>query len=151
VTEWSGIKRESSLKETQRSWYRSIDKMHLWIYVKSDGGLSIPLARKSRSQKSETFSKGMFCLFSNGGIWTIKFLLYRESKRSLPTQSPNNYYQRRAQTIATNAEPKRSLSTQSPNLLISMQSPNLSLSTHRGWEEKWEESGACEEACGEKK
>jgi hypothetical protein len=68
ATDWSGIKRESSLKETQHCWYQSIDKKHLWVYVKFDGRLSIPLARKLRFKKSETFSKGMVCLFSDGGV-----------------------------------------------------------------------------------
>jgi hypothetical protein len=63
ATDWSGINKENSLKETQFSWYQSIDKKHLWVHVKFDGGLSIPLARKSRFKKSETFSKGWSAFF----------------------------------------------------------------------------------------
>jgi hypothetical protein len=52
-------KKDSLLLETRRSWYQSIDQKHLWVYVKSDGELSIPFARKWKSKKSGAFSKGM--------------------------------------------------------------------------------------------
>ncbi|SAL95611.1 hypothetical protein, partial, partial [Absidia glauca] len=57
----------------------------------------------------------MVCLFSNGGGSKIKPLLYGEPERSLPSQRPNNQYQRRSRTITTNSEPERSIPTQSPN------------------------------------
>jgi hypothetical protein len=31
---WSGIKSGHSSKETRLSWYQSIDKKHIWVYVK---------------------------------------------------------------------------------------------------------------------
>jgi hypothetical protein len=43
--------------KTGLSWYQSIAKKHLWIYVIFDGGLSIPFTRKSESKKNGTFSK----------------------------------------------------------------------------------------------
>jgi hypothetical protein len=46
ATDWSGIKKDSLLKETRLSWYQSIDKKHFWIYVKFGGGLSIPFTRR---------------------------------------------------------------------------------------------------------
>jgi hypothetical protein len=56
---WSGIKKDNLLKETQLSWYQSIDNKYLWVYVKFDGGLFIPFARQLKSKKSGNFSRGM--------------------------------------------------------------------------------------------
>jgi hypothetical protein len=55
ATDWSDIKKYNLLTETQLSWYHSIDKKHLRTHVKFDGGLSIPVARKSESKKNGTF------------------------------------------------------------------------------------------------
>jgi hypothetical protein len=49
--------------ESKLSWYQSIDTRHLWVYVKFEGGLSIPFARKLRFKKSETFPEGRSALF----------------------------------------------------------------------------------------
>jgi hypothetical protein len=88
ATDWSSIKKESSLKETQRSWYQAIDKKHLCVYVKFDGGLSIPFARKPRSKKSGTFSKGMSAFSQMAGV---------EKLNLCSMESPNDHCQRRAQ------------------------------------------------------
>jgi hypothetical protein len=45
ATEWSVIKKKNSLKESRLSWFHLIDKKHLEIYVKFDGGLSILFAK----------------------------------------------------------------------------------------------------------
>jgi hypothetical protein len=44
-------------EKTRLSWYQSIAKKHLWIYVIFNDGLSIPFTRKSESKKNGTFSK----------------------------------------------------------------------------------------------
>jgi hypothetical protein len=44
-------------EKTRLSWYQSIAKKDLWIYVIIDGGLSIPFTRKSESKKNGNFSK----------------------------------------------------------------------------------------------
>jgi hypothetical protein len=33
ATDWSGIKKDGLLTETRVSWYQSIVKKHLWVYV----------------------------------------------------------------------------------------------------------------------
>jgi hypothetical protein len=59
ATDWKWYQKDNLIKETYLSWYQSIDKKHLCVYVKFDGGLSIPFARKLRYKKSWAFSKGM--------------------------------------------------------------------------------------------
>jgi hypothetical protein len=100
-----------------------MDKKHLCVYVKSDSGLSISFARKLRSEKSGTFSKGILCLlpnFQTAGFGksnlcsTQTITSNTEPKRSLSTQSPNNRSQRKDRTITINAQPNLSLQTHSP-------------------------------------
>jgi hypothetical protein len=74
--------------------------------------LNLMVGCLSRSQenrdlkKVRLFPRGWSVFLSNGGVCKIKSSLYGASKRSLPAQSPNDHYQRRAQTITVNAESK---------------------------------------------
>jgi hypothetical protein len=76
ATNESGTKKANLLKKTQPFWYQSIDKRHLSINVKFDGGLSIQFARELRPKKSGTFSKGVVvCPFSKWrGLKGLKIL-----------------------------------------------------------------------------
>jgi hypothetical protein len=56
--DWSGIKIGNLPEKTRLSWYQSLAKNHLWIYVIFNGGLSIPLTRKSESRKTGLFPNG---------------------------------------------------------------------------------------------
>jgi hypothetical protein len=56
--------------KTKISWYQSINKKHLQIHVEFDGGLSIPIARKWKSEKEGLFSKKSV-LFPNGGVFKM--------------------------------------------------------------------------------
>jgi hypothetical protein len=49
--------KDNLLKESRLYWYQSIDKKHLWAYVKFDGGLSIPFASKLRFEKVGLFPR----------------------------------------------------------------------------------------------
>jgi hypothetical protein len=85
ATDWSGIKKDNLLEDIQLSWCQSIDKKHIWIYIKFDGGLSIPFARqlfarKLRLKKSGTFD-GRSVLLPKGGGWKVwKFELLKTDR-----------------------------------------------------------------------
>jgi hypothetical protein len=64
--EW--YKKNNLLKEAQLSWYQTIDKKHLSVYVKFDDGLSIPFARKQRSKKWDFFQADGPSLFKMRGL-----------------------------------------------------------------------------------
>jgi hypothetical protein len=58
-SDWlGGTKSCTPTKEIKLSWYQSIDKKYFWVYIKFDGGLSIPFARKMRPKKLRLFPKG---------------------------------------------------------------------------------------------
>jgi hypothetical protein len=57
ATDWSGTLNSKPSKEINLSWYQSVDKKYLRIYIKFEVGLSIPFTSKMSSKKSETFSK----------------------------------------------------------------------------------------------
>jgi hypothetical protein len=77
ATDWSGIKIGSLLKQSQRSWYQSIDEKHIQVHVKFESWLSIPFRKKMKCKKSGSFSMRWSVLFPNGGgwnFWKVKFL-----------------------------------------------------------------------------
>jgi hypothetical protein len=55
ATNWRRIKNGESSKEIKLAEYQSIDKKHLCVYVKFEGGLSIPFTKKMRSKKVKLF------------------------------------------------------------------------------------------------
>lgn len=51
---WNAPNVGNRVKKTQHSWHRSIDRKHIFCYVKFEGGLFIVLTRKALDQQKET-------------------------------------------------------------------------------------------------
>jgi hypothetical protein len=68
VTDWSGTKKWKTSKKIRLSRYQSIDKIHFWVYVKFEVGLSIPFTRKMRFKEVRVFPRSVHPVYKKNEI-----------------------------------------------------------------------------------
>jgi hypothetical protein len=77
ATNWSAITNGNSSKEIRLSRYQSIDEKYIWVHVKFEVGLSIPLTRKMDFKKSETFQGLSFLQMAEVEFWKFENVNFR--------------------------------------------------------------------------